>query len=119
MTSDHSIVMTKKTKSIQDKQDEFNTQVLKVLADLNKKIDKSPEPSKTLEAKSDEWVTLVESAKGKKISLAPENPKYDSRMVAINRFSKSIGVPANQFEEFVGDCEVVLNKLREGKLIPS
>lgn len=119
MTSNHRIVMTKKQTKTQDKQDDFNTQILKVLAGLEAKIGGSPKSDTKLEAKSDEWVTLVETAKGKKISLAPVNPKYDSRMVAINRFSKSIGVPTSQFEEFVGDCEVALELLRKERLIPS
>ncbi len=107
-----------------------NEQILEILAKQGEvldlltknqsgKSDKVTETTKKLEAKDTEWQTIVESGKGKRISLAPKNSQYPSRMVTVSRFSKSIGVPADQFREFVADCEVALHNLEEKGLVPS
>lgn len=107
-----------------------NDQILEILAKQGElidvlvknqsgKSDKVTETTKKVEAKATEWQTVVESGKGKRISLAPQNSQYPSRMVTISRFAKSIGVPADQFEEFCADVEVALHKLKEQGIIPS
>ena len=117
MSGYHSIVMTKKQTKAQ-KQDDFNTQVLKTLEAIGSKIEsmeseKSAKSTKKLESKTSEWVTLAESGKGKRISLAPENKDYENRGIVISRFKKSIFVPAQDFGEFVAEVEVAHKKLQD------
>lgn len=114
-----------KTKTITKKttkatQDDFNAKVLEILADLSGKIesgksDKVTESTKKAEAKTNEWTTLAESGKGKRITLAPADKtgKYAHRGVVVSRFAKSIFVPADQFGEFVSEVEVAYQKLKD------
>jgi hypothetical protein len=111
----------KSTKAVENKQEEFNAKILEVLADLSAKVnqggksDEVTESTKKVEAKTDEWTTLAESGKGKRIVLAPADKtgKYAHRGVVVSRFAKSIFVPADQFGEFVSEVEVAYQKLKD------
>lgn len=113
--------ITKKAgKTAKATQEDFNAKILEVLADLSAKVnsgksDEVTESTKKVESKADEWVTLAESGKGKRITLAPQDKtgKYTSRGVVVSRFAKSIFVPADQFGEFVSEVEIAYQKLQD------
>ena len=113
--------MTKK-QTAQQKQEDFNTQILKTLETMGKSIAKSANPTTSkVVKKASEWTTLVESKKGERISLAPEDKtgKYTSRGVVVSRYAKSIFIPANNFGQFVADVEVAYQKLQSDGLCPT
>ena len=105
-------ITTKELLAIVEKQQSVIDKMLKGKSGTNTK-------SAKLEAKSDEWVELVESGKGKRTSLAPVNPDFENRGIIVTRFKKSIFVPAQDFEAFVADQEVALQKARKLGVIPA
>lgn len=112
--------ITKKTKITQS---DINEGILNTLGNINERLgkieggksDKVTESTKKVEAKTNEWTTLAESGKGKRITLAPADKtgKYAHRGVVVSRFAKSIFVPADQFGEFVSEVEVAYQKLKD------
>ena len=105
-------------------QSDINEGILKQLGSLGSQIEALIPANKTTSKvvkKASEWVTLVESKKGERISLAPEDKtgKYDSRGVVVSRYAKSIFVPANNFGQFVADVEVAYAKLQADGLCPT
>ena len=104
-------------------QSDINSGILKQLGSLNEQIKKiavSNTTSKVVK-KTSEWTTLVESKKGERISLAPEDKtgKYTSRGVVVSRYAKSIFVPAENFGQFVADVEVAYAKLQKDGYCPT
>jgi hypothetical protein len=120
---------TKKTKSAKVSQSEINAGILSSLENIASRLDKIEESGKSgkvaestqkVESKADEWITLAESGKGKRTTLAPQDKtgKYQTRGIVVSRFAKSIFVPADQFAEFVAEVEVAYQKGKELGVIP-